>query len=209
MEDTQRKQVDPQREAMIAEMLRNAESQKIEPSSDLTRNPVLNRDKANEPPTVVSQVSSAGYVPVWDDRTYVKAMVLYYMLPHVLRKTRKDGSYRWTPVDPGKKPQRGTYKCLLHADDPNREHYKSLGFRECPKENITSPYQVTQHMKSRHKREWEAIEKERIDAERQEDRNIQKMLAEALAKQVSGEPKTEEVPLYVSKKDKMKAGGDR
>uniref|UniRef100_A0A6M3LJN6 Uncharacterized protein n=1 Tax=viral metagenome TaxID=1070528 RepID=A0A6M3LJN6_9ZZZZ len=195
LEDSQRKETDPEREQIIAEMLRNAESTKIELPSELTRNPVLNPEAKEEPPTVVSTVSSAGYVKVWDSRTFVEAPVLYYMLPQVLRKKRADGSYRWTTNNPGQRPRRGTFKCLLHKEDPNREHYDSLGFRACPKENITSPYQVTQHMKSRHRREWEAIEKERTDAERLEDRAAQKMLMEAVARSMGkGEP-TPSVPI--------------
>uniref|UniRef100_A0A6M3IIQ9 C2H2-type domain-containing protein n=1 Tax=viral metagenome TaxID=1070528 RepID=A0A6M3IIQ9_9ZZZZ len=205
MEDTQKQQADPEREAMIAEMLREAESTKIELPSELTKNPVLNRDAKDEPPTVVSTVSSAGYVMVWDSRTYVQAPVLYYMLPQVLRKKRADGSYRWTTNNPGKRPQRGTYKCLLHKEDPNRDHYASLGFRECPKENITSPYQVTQHMKSRHKREWESIEDARLKAERAEDRDIQRMLAEALA----GKVRETVEPSQESKKSELSLNGTK
>ena len=42
LEDSQRKETDPEREQIIAEMLRNAESTKTELPSELTKNPVLN-----------------------------------------------------------------------------------------------------------------------------------------------------------------------
>lgn len=195
-EGTQTK-VDPEREKLIAEMLRDAK--KTELPSELTKEPVIHRGDEELPaPMVVSKVSSAGYVYVWDSRTYVKVPVLYYMLPQVLRQRRQDGSYRFQVRDPGKLPKRGTHKCFLHKDDPNRKHYDELGFRLCKKENITNPYQVLQHMKSKHKAEWAAIEEEKKERERQEDRSLQKLLLSKAA----GEG--EKPPLYVSDKDKAK-----
>jgi len=195
-EDTQTK-VDPERENLIAEMLRDAN--RAELPSDLTTNPVIHKgDETLEAPIVVNKVSSAGYVYVWDSRTYDKIPVLYYMLPQVLRQRREDGSYRFQVADPGKLPKRGTHKCLLHKDSPNRKHYDELGFRTCKKENITNPYQVTQHMKSKHKQEWAAIEEERKEQERQEDRKLQRTIMGRVAETIG----TPDRPLYVSDKDK-------
>lgn len=176
MEDTQTMVKDPDRESLISEMLRDAGDKKMELPSELDKTPVLNPEDRSAPPTVVNKVTSAGYVYVWDSRTFKKAPVLYYMLPQILRTKREDGSYRWTTNDPGQLPKRGAYKCWLHKDDPNRSHYDDLGFRTCRKDNITNPYQVTQHMKSRHKAEYAAIEEERRQAERQEDRDLQRAL---------------------------------
>lgn len=182
MEDRQqKKQVDPEREALIAEMLRDAEGRKVELPSELTKNPVLNPEDKTAPPTVVTGITSAGYVYVWDTRTYVKAPVLYYILAQVLRQRREDGSYRWTTNDPGKLPKRGTYVCMLHKDHPNRKHYDELGFRVCPRDGIINAYQVTQHMKSKHRAEWATIEQERVERERQEDRRLQQLMVEAVA----------------------------
>ena len=183
-EDTQRKQVDPDREKLIAEMVRDTESTKVELPSEIAPKTVLNPDDKEAPPTIVRTISSAGYVYVWDSRTYVKVPVLYYMLPQILRQRRQDGSYRFTVNDPGELPKRGTLKCLLHRDSPNRVHYDELGFRICKKENITNPYQVTQHMKSKHKAEWAAIEEEKKERERLEDREAQRLLIGAVAGKV-------------------------
>lgn len=187
MEDTQKQQKDPEREALIAEMLRDAT--KTELPSDLTKNPILNPDDKEAPPTVVNKITSAGYVFVWDTRTYQKAPVLYYMLPQILRQRRPDGSYRWSVNDPHKETRRGTFKCLLHKDNPNREHYTSLGFRVCPKDNLANQYQVTRHMQLKHKAEWAAIEQEKRDKERAEDRELQHLL---LASQINNLEKREE-----------------
>jgi len=195
MEDTQTQ--DPEREKIIQEMLRDAESKKVELPSELSKEPVIHRGDEEVPaPMVVNKVNTAGYVYVWDSRTYEKIPVLYYMLSQILRQRREDGSYRFTTSDPGKLPKRGTLKCLLHKDDPNREHYDELGFHVCPKDNIPNPYQVSQHMRKKHPAEWAAIEEERKNRERQEDRELQKMLVTTVANKPA--------PLYVSDKDKVK-----
>jgi len=201
-EGTQKQKLDPEREALIQEMLRDAE--KTELPSDLTDNPVLNPEDKIAPPTVVNKISSAGYVWVWDTRTYERIPILYYMLPAKMRVRRPDGSYRFTTVDPGKKPMRGTYKCLLHKDAPDRAHYDDLGFRVCPKDDLYNQHQVRRHMQLKHPAEWATIEEERIDREHKEDRELQRRL---LGKAV-GQPEVkqeEERPLYVSNKDKAKA----
>ncbi len=172
MEDSQQEQ---QNEALIEEMLQDAK--KTEIPSDLTTNPIIHRgDETLQVPMTVKEISSAGYIPIWDTRTYEKAPVLYYMAPAKLRQIRPDGSRRFTTVDPGKLPKRGTIKCMLHAEGENRGHYDTLGFRVCRKSNITNPYQLKQHMIKKHPQEWAAIEEERKERERQEDRALQRLL---------------------------------
>lgn len=162
-------------DTLIEEMLRDAK--KVELPSELTKNPIIHRgDDSLEAPMVVKEVSGSGYVYVWDTRTFERTPVLYYMLGKVLRRRRQDGSYRFTTRDPGKKPERGTIKCLLHPDSPDRKHYDELGFRICKKSNITNDYQLKQHMKKKHKEEWAAIEAEQKERERQEDRQLQQAL---------------------------------
>jgi hypothetical protein len=183
-------------EAMIQEMLRNSE--KVELPSDLTDNPVIHRgDETLEAPMVVNKISSAGYVYVWDTRTYEKAPVLYYMLPAKMRQRRPDGSFRFTTVDPGKKPWRGNIKCRLHKEDPDRKHFDDLGFRYCNKENLVNPHALSQHMRLKHPQEWAQIEEERKDRIEKEDRELQRAV---LGKIAQVEVKQGEVPLYISDK---------
>ena len=168
-------QLDTERENLIAEMLRDAKTTEI--PSDLISNPVVHKGDGEQPaPMVVSKISNAGYVYVWDSRTFEKVPVLYYMLGQVLRQRRKDGSYRFTVRNPNEPPKRGTFKCLLHAEDPNRKRYDELGFPVCPADHMPSSHQVKLHMQKKHKAEWAAIEDEKKDRERQEDREFQKML---------------------------------
>lgn len=192
MEDTQKK-VEQGNEALVQEMLRDA--QKAEVPSELTKNPVIHRGDATlEAPMTVKEISSAGYVYIYDTRSFEKIPVIYYMLPQQLRKRREDGSYRFTTTDPKQKPVRGTLLCMLHPDAPNRKHYDELGFRVCPKSNMTNEYQVQQHMKKKHPQEWAAIEEERRQKERQEDRYLQQyLLASALVKEKGEEKPKEEI----------------
>lgn len=195
---TKDKTIEQGNEALIAEMLRDAKV--IDVPSDLTANPIIHKgDSTLQAPMTVKEISSAGYVQVWDTRTFEKAPVLYYMLPAKLRQRRPDGSFRFTTVDPGELPKRGSIKCMLHAEGENREHYDTLGFRVCRKSNLTSPYQLKQHMMKKHPQEWAAIEEERKEKERQEDRALQRLLLTSQMPKEPGAPPIEQVPQKTSK----------
>ncbi len=182
-------------EALIAEQLRDAQVANL--PSDLKDNPVISRGDATLPaPMTVKEISGAGHVWVWDSRTFEKIPILYYMLPSKLRQRRKDGSFRFTTTDPKQKPARGEFKCMLHKDGENRKHYDIMGFRVCNKDNITNPHQLTLHMKGKHPQEWAAIKEEKETREKEEDRELQRLLLKSQIK----EPIKEEAPLYVSDK---------
>ncbi len=187
-------------ESLIQEALRDAKL--VDLPSELKTNPVIHKgDDELDAPMTVKELSSAGYVYVWDSRTFERAPVLYYMLPSILRRRREDGSFIWTTNDPKQLPKRGTMKCLLHKDSPDRKAYDEMGLRTCRKHNIINAFEVKQHMQKKHPKEWQAIEDGRKERERQEDRAFQRTLYEAV-----GAKKSEsEAPLYVSKKDKEKA----
>ena len=189
-------------ESLIQEALRDAKL--VELPSELKVNPVIHRgDEELDAPMTVKELTSAGYVYVWDSRTYERAPVLYYMLPSILRRRREDGSFIWTTNDPKKLPKRGTMKCLLHKDTPDREKYDEMGLRTCRKSNIINAFEVKQHMMKKHPKEWQAIEDMRKERERQEDRAFQRTLYEAVGAKKE-EVKEEKAPLYVSKKDREK-----
>ena len=142
-----------------------------------------------------------GRTTIYNTLTAESSEVLVTMLPQLMRKKRTDGSPVFTEHKPDFEPVRGGLKCNLHTDDPNREHYNSLGLPTCPKSNLTSVFHVKRHMKARHKMESGIIEQDRKDAEdvrrskeRKEDREFQRQLMS----------KSAEAPLYVSNKDKGK-----
>ena len=128
-----------------------------------------------------SSIQSAGWVKVYDTLTGESSIINRNMLPHQLQKKRTDGTYIFTTVKPLVEPQRGHYKCLLHADDPNRKDYDALGFAVCRKANLSSPYQVRRHMMKRHPVEWGTIQEERENAKREEDRTFQRTLMARMA----------------------------
>ena len=195
MEDRLNNSTEQDNEVLIAEMLRDAEKATV-PSEE--EDPVIHRgDDVLGAPMVVKEISNAGYVYVYDTHSYDKIPILSYMLAQKLRQKRPDGSYRFTATDPKKLPIRGTIKCLLHPDRPEREYYNSLGFRTCQKSNLTNDYQLKQHMRKKHPQEWAAIEEYRKEKERAEDRALQKLLLEQRSTPV-------ETPLYVSDKPKPK-----
>lgn len=180
-------------EKLIEEMINEAEKA-VEPG-ELTKGQVINQGSEDMPaPMVALEVQSAGYVPIYDTRTGERSVCNRNMLVQSLKKKRPDGSTVFTTAKPKTPPMRGTFKCLLHPDDPNRKHYNELGLPVCKKANLTSPYQVRRHMEKRHQMEWKTIEQERIDAEKKEEREFQRQF---LSK-VSGT-----APLYISDKDKV------
>ena len=147
-----------------------------------------------------------GRVFIYDTKTGERSEILVTMLPQALRKKRADGLSVFTDVKPDFEPVRGKLKCPLHPDGPNRKYYDTLGLPICMKSNITAPFHVMRHMKSRHKVEWGIIEQAKKDveeakrkAERIEDREFQQYLMD---KAMEKPPK--KAPLYISKKDKAK-----
>ena len=184
MEDTQDNAV------LLEQMLRNTEKGK-EPG-ELAINPVVHEGDDAIPVPMIGRIKSAGYSIVYDTKTGISSNVNNNMLLAMLRKKRPDG----TPFFGTKqtvKPRVGKYKCLLHKEDPNREHYNDIGLAVCPKDNLASTYQVMRHMQKRHKTEWGAIDQERKDAEKKEDKEFQRALMSGI-----------KPPLHVSKKDKAK-----
>ena len=157
---------------------------------------VIQEGSEDEPSIGAMTITSAGYTKVYDTRTGIDSTINNNNLRAVLKKKRLDGSIVFE-LEQTVIPTPGAFKCLLHKEDPNRKHYDDIGLAICPKGNLASPYQVRRHMEKRHKTEWGAIESERIDAEKQEDRAFQRTLME----RAMGAP-VEKAPLYVSDKEK-------
>ena len=129
-----------------------------------------------------SSVESAGYVYIWDTQTAKSSVCNRNMLASTLGKLRKDGTRFFTTIKPNFEPRGGSHKCLLHKDDENRAEYDELGLAVCTKDNLDSPYQVTIHMKARHPQEAATIEDINATAQREEDREFQRVLIQAAAR---------------------------
>jgi hypothetical protein len=181
-EDTLRNEsTEKENEALIQEMLRDAKTAEVE--GDLTKNPLIHRGDEELPaPMVVKEIKSAGYVWIYETRTGEQIPCIYYMVGQKMRERRPDGSFIWTTKDPGFRPKSGKVICMLHPDHPNRAHYDELGFRVCKKANLINEFQMKQHMLRKHPQEWKAIEDERKEQERQEDRALQRAILEGASR---------------------------
>lgn len=187
-------------EALIAEMLRDAK--KAEVDSELKRNPVIHKGDEEMPaPMTVKEMTDAGYVWIYNTQTGEQIPCLYYMVPAKLRiKNKETGAFQFTTNDPGFRPKMGTLKCMLHPEGPNREHYDEMGLRTCKKSNITNNHQLRQHMIRKHKQEWEAIQEEIKQREREEDRAMQKLMMAGVLGKMKAEDSPETPPAATSKK---------
>lgn len=195
-------------DAMLQEMLNNIETAP-EPG-ELVKNPVVHAGTDELPvPMIGKVVGSAGYAYIYDTRTGDRSRANRNMLPALLKIRRDDGSRTFTTIKPAFSPKRGTFKCLLHKDSKNREKYDEMALPVCSADALSNRHQMMRHMQKKHPAEWEAIENNRMELEREEDRELKRALldkatgAEGLltAAAVMGTP---EAPLYVSGKKKKK-----
>jgi hypothetical protein len=162
-------------EKMTIELMEEAESAP-EPGS-FNRRQVIHSPSDTFPIDVqVASLESAGYVYVYDTETGSRSVVNRNMLETQLSKLRPDGTRFFTTVKPAFEPVKGTLKCLLHKDDPDRGQYDSWGFPTCNKSNLVSEFQVNRHVQIRHRMEWQTIYDERERQEKEEERNFQRQL---------------------------------
>lgn len=153
---------------------------------------VVNQSNEDAPfPMVAKDVSSAGYVWVYDRVTGDPSRVNRNMLPYILRKTNPaTGNYVFTTRDPGFRPAEGTFKCDLHPESPLREKFDKLGMVTCNKSNLKTEWDKMRHMQRRHPSEYSIQkedeykqEREADKADRQADREFRNKLLEMLVNQ--------------------------
>ena len=165
----------------IEELMQEVEE--AEEPGNLREGQVLHRSNDDMPLGVqVASVASAGHVFIYNTKTGDRSKTNRNMLEDQLRKVfPEDGTRVYTTVKPPFEPPRGTYKCLLHADNAEREHYDQMGLATCTKDDLASEYQVQRHMERRHRMEWATIGEERDRAEKDEERRFQRTLMAAIA----------------------------
>ena len=162
-------------EKMTVELMEEAEAAP-EPGN-FNRRQVIHAPSDMFPMDVqVASLESAGYVYVYDTETGERSVINRNMLETQLSKLRPDGTRFFTTVKPAFEPKRGTLKCLLHKDDPDRGQYDSWGFSVCNKSNLVSEFQVNRHVQIRHRMEWQTIYDERERKEKEEERDFQRQL---------------------------------
>jgi hypothetical protein len=135
------------------------------------------------PGSVVADLLSAGHTILYDTITREPSVVNNNMLFTQLESRREDGSRAFTRIKPIEPPWRGSFKCFLHEDQPDRARYDSMGFPTCKKATMPNQYQADNHARNRHRDEWRAVEAEREIRERREDREAQQAMVNAVATQ--------------------------
>ena len=162
-------------EKMTVELMEEAEAAP-EPGNFNRRQVIHSPSDAFPIDVQVASLESAGYVYVYDTETGERSVINRNMLETQLSKLRPDGTRFFTTVKPAFEPKRGTLKCLLHKDDPDRGQYDSWGFPTCNKSNLISEFQVNRHAQIRHRMEWQTIYDERERKEKEEERDFQRQL---------------------------------
>ena len=162
-------------EKMTVELMEEAEAAP-EPGSFNRRQVIHSPSDAFPIDVQVASLESAGYVYVYDTETGSRSVVNRNMLESQLSKLRPDGTRFFTTVKPAFEPVKGTLKCLLHKDDPERWQYDIWGFATCNKSNLVSEFHVNRHVQVRHRQEWQTIYEDRERKEKEEERNFQRQL---------------------------------
>ena len=138
-------------------------------------------NEANPAPMRVSDLRFKGYVEVWDTVSGVKSLQPWWLLWQTMKKKRPDGSSVFTRTDPKIPPNYGAdLFCYLNVASPEYQRVKQLGFKPCTKQHIPHEDALMRHVKKSHSRAWEALERERVERIRQEDRKLQQDMLAAM-----------------------------
>tara|TARA_Y100000310_G_scaffold15644_1_gene15693 strand:+ start:4048 stop:4800 length:753 start_codon:yes stop_codon:yes gene_type:complete len=153
-----------------------------------------------KPGVMITDLESAGWTIVYDRETAEPSVINNNMLPRQLKGTRDDGQLCFTTIKPSFPPVRGSIRCMLHEDRPEFEDLKKRGVTRdgCRKATIPSEYELIQHMRNKHNREWSVLEEEKERAERDEDRAFQRRIFENIGTQTTNANPVETVTHPVS-----------
>ena len=131
-----------------------------------------------------------GYVVVYHRVTREPSIILLDALAKQLKKIDPEtGQLAFQLERPKSPPYRGTLKCYLHADDPDRPKWDQFGFVTCRKHNLPSDYQREMHMQRKHRMEWQAIQRDRTERDRAERREFEQLLMKQIVAGVTLDPK--------------------
>jgi len=181
-------QIDPADIPMIEEQARDAQSA-AEPVGTKVGDNVPGAKDWGAEHMKVSTSTGAGWVWVYDTVTREPSKINRNWLAKQLAKKRPDGSFYFTTVRPKQGPRRGTIKCMLHPDAPNRDHYDEMGFSTCPKHNLPNKHQQMQHMKNKHSQEWITIKEETEDNKEAQRQHENEQFQKAILKIAEGNTK--------------------
>ena len=127
------------------------------------------------------------YARLWRTQDGEEVTVAAEMVGALLSKRDEYGEPVWSAVHiPAKRPAQ-VYACRLHASDPQRSLWDTLGFKRCPKADLVTLVEAMRHLQFRHKKAFQTILDMESQAEKEkwnqrEERLIRsnEMMAESL-----------------------------
>ena len=137
-------------------------------------------DGEYKPPMIITDLSTAGWVLIYDTETREPSLCNRNAVPSQLKELRPNGLSVFTLLKPKEGPWRGDIKCFLHADQPDRARLDDLGFPTCRKATLPNVYQAGLHAEYKHRNEWAAVREEKEREQADEDRLIQRELLNRL-----------------------------
>lgn len=182
------------RDQIILEMLSRVQT--AEEPGTLKEKEIIAEDGA---PTggAVTKIESAGYVFIYCTRTGLQSRINRNGLSQKLRDKHTNPDFpEWIGkpafhTDPDKVPTpfRGNFKCLLHKDHPDRalmDAHGLAGLQPCTAAHLESPFEVTMHMGTKHKRAGAAIQHMKDVMDKEKSDNRQDKLIEAMIATAQG-----------------------
>ena len=165
----------------VQAMAREMEAHQQVPEDQMVRE-VLTAGVLNAEPT--------RHQTLWHTKTGGERKIPSDLVPECLNMNNSDGTpvFVMTPLQP---IGVGNVKCILHADDENREQWNMMGLPVCQKSNLDNAYQQRIHLERKHRnaaaaiKEWQGAQ-DRMRAE--EDRAAAQSINQTLVSALAGQP---------------------
>jgi hypothetical protein len=158
------------------EQLIAPEVEEAAPETFMREGDVLNIPSEENPnPVRVSELGYKGYVKVWDTKTGTENLQPQWFLVQTMKLKHEDGTPMYTRTNPHIPPNYG--QDLFCPLNPESKEYASIagrGFKPCRKHHIPHRDAVDAHVRKSHRRAYEALERDRVDRMRDEDRELQR-----------------------------------
>ena len=162
--------------------LMEEQADSVVPPGYMRSGEIVNRPTDDAPAVMrVSDLRFKGYVQVWDTQTGILSLQPWWLMWQTMRKKRPDGSLVFTRTDPKIAPNHGAdLFCPLNPVSSEYPRLKGMGFKPCTKQHIPHEDALMRHVQKSHSRAWEAMERDREERIRQEDRKLQQDMLRAM-----------------------------
>lgn len=178
---TNRTEEDMQWDALIA--AQNGDNADVVPLTDrgqFMRGGEIISDGSGEISSLmrVSDLRYKGYRPVWDTKTGQESLQPRWLLWQTMSKKHPDGTQAFTLVNPHIPPDYGEdLTCPFSPDAPLDQRVSGMGFKACNngrgKRHIPNHAALESHLQHTHPRAYAALERVKVERQREEDRAMQ------------------------------------